>query len=113
MGKDPITCRPADTIKPGMDDLRKKLADKGLPTDDEHCVIYAMFPQQVEEFYKKPEPKPEAPVEITTKPAPAADASMMVIDNGVHAQVRGTAGNRDLTIIINGEAHTVKVERIG
>ncbi len=114
MGKDPITCRPADTIKPGMEDLRKKLADKGLPTDDEHCVIYAMFPQQVEDFYKKPEPKPEAPVEIATKPAaPAADTSMMVIDNGVHAQVRGTAGNRDLTIIINGEAHTVKVERIG
>ena len=61
MGKDPITCRPADLIKPGMEDLRKKLAEKGLPTDDEHCVIYAMFPQQVEDFYKKPEPKEEAP----------------------------------------------------
>ena len=47
MGKEPITCRPADLIKPGMEDLRKKLAEKGLPTDDEHCVIYAMFPQQV------------------------------------------------------------------
>ena len=35
-----------------MEDLRKKLAEKGLPTDDEHCVIFAMFPQQVEDFYK-------------------------------------------------------------
>ena len=52
MGKEPITCRPADLIKPGMEDLRRKLAEKGLPTDDEHCVIYAMFPQQVEDFYK-------------------------------------------------------------
>ena len=31
MGKEPITCRPADLIKPGMEDLRRKLAEKGLP----------------------------------------------------------------------------------
>lgn len=51
-----------------MEDLRKKLAEKGLPTDDEHCVIYAMFPQQVEDFYKKPEPKEEAPCRWTPLP---------------------------------------------
>lgn len=39
MGKEPITCRPADLIKPGMEDLRRKLAEKGLPTDDEHCDL--------------------------------------------------------------------------
>lgn len=44
MGKEPITCRPADLIKPDMENLRRKLAEKGLPTDDEHCVIYAMVP---------------------------------------------------------------------
>ncbi len=116
MGKDPITCRPADLIKPGMEDLRKKLAEKGLPTDDEHCVIYAMFPQQVEDFYKKPEPKEEAPVQVNTAPAatPASAApSMTVIDNGITARVSGPSGSRDLTIIINGQAHSVKVERIG
>lgn len=111
MGKDPITCRPADLKKPDMENLRKQLADKGLPTDDEHCVIYAMFPQQVEEYYKKPEPKPEAPVEI--KSATPAAPAMTVIDNGISATVSGPSGNRDLTIVINGQAHSVKVERIG
>ena len=116
MGKHPITCRPADLIKPGMEDLRKKLAEKGLPTDDEHCVIYAMFPQQVEDFYKKPEPKEEAPVQVNTAPAAApasAAPSMTVIDNGITARVSGPSGSRDLTIIINGQSHSVKVERIG
>ena len=42
--------------------------------------IYAMFPQQVEDFYKKPEPKEEAPVQVNTAPAaaPAAAPSMTV-----------------------------------
>ena len=116
MGKEPITCRPADLIKPGMEDLRRKLAEKGLPTDDEHCVIYAMFPQQVEDFYKKPEPKEEVPVQVNTAPASApasAAPSMTIIDNGITAQVSGPSGSRDLTIVINGQAHSVKVERVG
>lgn len=29
---------PADLIKPGMEDPAQELAEKGLPTDDEHCV---------------------------------------------------------------------------
>ena len=53
-GKDPIDCRPADLKSSGMDDLRKALREKGLKDDDEHCVIYAMFPQQLEDLYKKP-----------------------------------------------------------
>ncbi len=53
-GKEPITCRPADFKAPGMEDLRKQLREKGLKDDDEHCVIYAMFPQQLEDLYKKP-----------------------------------------------------------
>ncbi|HCJ11549.1 MAG: pyruvate carboxyltransferase [Verrucomicrobia bacterium GWF2_51_19] len=50
-GKEPITCRPADLKKPAMPDLRKTLKEKGLPSDDEHCVIYAMFPQELEKYY--------------------------------------------------------------
>lgn len=53
-GKEPISCRPADLKKPGMEDLRKALREKGIKDDDEHCVIYAMFPQQLEDLYKKP-----------------------------------------------------------
>lgn len=37
-----------------MEDLRKQLRAKGIKDDDEHCVIYAMFPQQLEDLYTKP-----------------------------------------------------------
>jgi len=53
-GKEPIDCRPADLKQPGMEELRKELRAKGISDDDEHCVIYAMFPQQLEDLYKKP-----------------------------------------------------------
>ena len=53
-GKEPIECRPADLKPAGMEDLRKALRAKGLKDDDEHCVIYAMFPQQLEDLYNKP-----------------------------------------------------------
>ena len=53
-GKEPIECRPADLKKPAMEDLRRQLREKGLKDDDEHCVIFAMFPQQLEDLYKKP-----------------------------------------------------------
>ncbi len=69
-GKAPITCRPTDAPDAKhkhMDDLRAELAAKGLPSDDEHCVIYAMFPDQLEKIYApKAEPKP------AEAPAPAA-----------------------------------------
>jgi pyruvate/oxaloacetate carboxyltransferase len=92
--KQPITCRPADLIKPAMENLRKQLADKGLPTDDEHCVIYAMFPQQLEELYH-PAPKPA--------PAPAAAATV------VTAKVSGVT---HMSLSFDGRTHNVTVEEI-
>ena len=100
-GKEVITCRPADRIKPGMQDLRDKLAAKGLPVTDENCVIYAMFPQQLEDYYagKKPEPpttpKPEnfgAPVSLTSV--------------GVAAAISG----RNMKINIMGHEYDVTIE---
>lgn len=71
-GKAPITCRPVEapnTVHKHMDDLRAELKEKGFPSDDEHCVIHAMFPQQLEAYLKSDtkgtpaeaaKPKPEA-----------------------------------------------------
>jgi oxaloacetate decarboxylase alpha subunit/pyruvate carboxylase subunit B len=97
--KEPITCRPADLLKPAMEDLRKKLAEKKLPTDDEHCVIFAMFPQQLEELYH-PAPKPAAPA-----PAPAAKAPAAAPSTGIFGKVSFTIG-------VNGEKHNVNVEEL-
>lgn len=70
-GKQPITCRPTDAPDAKhkhMEDLRAELLAKGLPADDEHCVIYAMFPDQLAKIYA---PKPETPA---PQPKPAAPA---------------------------------------
>ena len=96
-GLEPITCRPVESPavkRKGMEDLRKELADKGYPTDDEHCVIWAMFPAQVEAYYKTKD-EPAAP-----KPAakPAADVPVSF------------SGKKDMVLSISGTKYNVSVE---
>lgn len=106
-GKEAITCRPADLIEPGMEKLLAQLKEKGLPATEEHAVIYAMFPQQLEELYKpKSEPKPAA----TPAPAPAAQPAG---DTSAVASVSSsTDGVRSMTLSIGGENHSITIERI-
>lgn len=111
-GKEPITCRPADLIKPGMEDLRQKLAAKDLPTDDEHCVIYAMFPQEVEALYKKPEPQVEAPVVVNTPAAAPAPHTSTACAGGAHAIVSGDEQVRQMTLSIEGKQHNITIQQI-
>lgn len=102
-GKAPITERPVESEfmqknHKHMEDLRKELVDKDLPSDDEHCVIHAMFPQQLEEYYKtKDEPQEPAakPVEIGSPKdtAPPAEAKHMALT-------------------IDGQRHEVLVEEL-
>lgn len=99
--KDPITCRPADLKEPGMDALRKELEEKGLPTDDEHCVIHAMFPMQLAEYYRKknnPEPAPQPTP--TPAPAPAPTPSTP------------TGKVTQLNLTLNGKTHQIQVEEM-
>jgi methylmalonyl-CoA carboxyltransferase 5S subunit len=50
--KDPITCRPADLLKPEWEDLRgQALALKGCDGRDEDVLTYAMFPQVAPKFF--------------------------------------------------------------
>jgi oxaloacetate decarboxylase alpha subunit/pyruvate carboxylase subunit B len=90
-GKQAITVRPADMIKPGMEDLRKKLREKGLKDDDEHCVIYAMFPQQLEDIY--------------TKPRSAFKLKKPACKNPCTGK-----GKSELSVTVDGAVHTVIVE---
>jgi pyruvate/oxaloacetate carboxyltransferase len=108
-GKTPITCRPVDA--PGMkhkhmEDLRRELKEKGFPSDDEHCVIYAMFPQQLE-AYLKSDTKGTAPAaKPATAPAvPAAPA--------VAPAATGSAGpKKHYALHIDGKRVEVGVEEI-
>jgi pyruvate/oxaloacetate carboxyltransferase len=47
--KEPITCRPADLLKPGMDKAR---TDAGsLARNDDDVLSYALFPEIAKEFF--------------------------------------------------------------
>jgi oxaloacetate decarboxylase alpha subunit/pyruvate carboxylase subunit B len=105
-----ITQRPADLLEPGLEGYRKQCADKGLPTNDEITVLFAMFPQQIEALIKgvpaaepKPAPAP-APAKPTTEaPAPAPSP----------APASTTAGNQSrMVLTIDGKRHDVLVEKI-
>jgi methylmalonyl-CoA carboxyltransferase 5S subunit len=50
--KEPITCRPADLLKPEWEQLRSQaLALKGCNGADEDILTYAMFPQVAPKFF--------------------------------------------------------------
>jgi oxaloacetate decarboxylase alpha subunit/pyruvate carboxylase subunit B len=68
-GQTPIEGRPADALAPRMGKLREELAAKKLPTDDEACVLHAMFPQEFAKLHAPKPATPPAPVEVAAKPA--------------------------------------------
>lgn len=105
-GKKPVTQRPADLLEPGLEKQRKQCADKGLPTDDETVVLFAMFPQQVEALHKKPSPNGAA----SAKPAPAIPTPAVPVPSAP-ARANGANGKR-LFVTVNGKRHEVTVETL-
>ncbi len=117
-GRKPVTGRPADHLEPGMDKYRKQCAEKGLPTDDETVVLFAMFPQQVEALLK---PKPvdsgtagpavavgaAATSAAPSAPVPAAPTPSARTGNG-----RSQGPGKHLAITVNGKRHEVTVETL-
>ena len=101
-----------------MEKYRKQCAEKGLPTDDETVVLFAMFPQQVEGLFKKPSAAPTTATAATTAtattavapPAPAIAASAPA-----PAPIPARASNgalQKLFVTVNGKRHAVTVETI-
>ena len=114
-GKKSITERPADLLPPGLENYRKQAAEKGLPTDDEIAVLYAMFPQQVQDLYKPKAAAPAAPVVVSTPaPAVAGTATAPAAAPSAAAQPAKTISGsaRKLFVTVNGKRHDVTVETI-
>lgn len=112
-GKKPVTERPADLLEPGMEKYRKQCAEKGLPTDDETVVLFAMFPQQVEALLKG------APAEVPSAGAAAAVAKpdtravpSPVPPPSVAIRSGAATGARHMTLTVNGRRHDVVVETL-
>jgi methylmalonyl-CoA carboxyltransferase 5S subunit len=72
--KEPITCRPADLLKPEWDELRESALNlKGCNGTDEDVLTYAMFPQVAPKFFST---RAEGPKNVSkgVEPAPAKPA---------------------------------------
>ncbi|HYP15629.1 MAG TPA: pyruvate carboxylase subunit B [Opitutus sp.] len=77
-GQQPMEGRPADALAPRMARLREELAAAKLPTDDEACVLHAMFPREFAALHKPAAPaqKPVAVISpsVASSTAPTAAA---------------------------------------
>jgi pyruvate/oxaloacetate carboxyltransferase len=110
-GKPCFTGRPADALEPRMPKLRAELAQKGLPSDDEHCVIYAMFPQELEKLLKAGASKPATPAAAPVVAAPQqsevkAPAPAALTIPGTNKKIS------QLALTIDGKRHEVSVEEL-
>jgi oxaloacetate decarboxylase alpha subunit/pyruvate carboxylase subunit B len=104
-GKKTVTGRPADLLEPGMEKYRGQCADKGLPTDDETVVLFAMFPQQVEALLK-PKASAAAKPPAAAAPAPASAPAPSL-------PPRPANGNaRHMFVTVEGRRHEVTVETL-
>jgi oxaloacetate decarboxylase alpha subunit/pyruvate carboxylase subunit B len=113
-GQKPIEGRPADALAPRMPKLREELAAAGLPTDDEACVLHAMFPVEFAKLYKKPAapapaaaPAAAAPVAPTPAVAPVTVISR-VSASGSNGQGRG----QRMALTVEGHRTEVLVEEV-
>jgi len=105
-GKKTVTERPADLLEPGMEKYRRQCSEKGLPTDDETVVLFAMFPQQVEALFKSK----------TTAAAQAAAAETSALAGASSApaiSARPAHDNaRRMFVTVEGHRHEVTVETL-
>ena len=87
-----------------MEKYRKQSEEKGLPTDDETVVLFAMFPQQIEALYKPKNGSPAATPTQTTVAVPASAPAL---------SARVPSGNgRRMFVTVQGRRHEVTVEAL-
>jgi len=107
--KEPITCRPADLLKPEWDELRESaLTLNGCNGTDEDVLTFAMFPQVAPKFFST---RAEGPKNVSkgVEPAPAKPAD---------GQPRPGDGKRSITspvtyeVQIGEKTHKVTVQPV-
>ncbi len=108
--KPPITCRPADALKPEWDELRAQaIALEGCNGTDEDVLTYAMFPQVATKFFARRHEGPQnlgkekadaakSPAAPAAPPAPPADTGQGPVRTAITYNVR-----------LGGHSHTVTV----
>ena len=104
--KQPITCRPADFLRPEWDELRTQaLALDGCNGSDEDVLTFAMFPQVAPKFFAH---RAEGPKNVGRNPDEKPPASGAA---GSGDQSRQPVSNRvTYNVRVGGKSHQVTVE---
>jgi oxaloacetate decarboxylase alpha subunit/pyruvate carboxylase subunit B len=105
MKRSAVTARPADLLEPRMPTLQATLRGKGLPDDDESCVLLAMFPREFEKLHAPP--AAAAAPGAGTPPAATAPGA-----NRAAAHAAGSGKVERLTLSIAGRRETVLIEEL-
>jgi len=100
--KEPITCRPADLLKPEWDELRTAaLLLPGCNGKDEDVLTYAMFPQVAAKFFST---RDKGPKNLGKDPAATPAAA-----SATPAAPAKSTGPQKYAVTINGQVHNVTV----
>jgi methylmalonyl-CoA carboxyltransferase 5S subunit len=108
--KEPITCRPADLLKPEWETLRSQaIALKGCNGTDEDVLTYAMFPQVAPKFFAQ---RANGPINVSKAAKPAEPASA----GGVAAPKAGNGAPSgkpmSYKVTLGNTSHQVTVEPV-
>lgn len=103
-GQSPVTGRPADGLAPRMAGLRAELIAKGLPSDDDTAVLYAMFPRETEALLK-PKPKSlaapvNAPQAIVSPPKTTTSAGPTAPSLAAASRLRISVGEKSFEVTV-------------
>ena len=106
--KPPITCRPADLLKPEWEALRTAaLALPGCNGTDEDVLTHAMFPQVAPKFFKA---RAEGPKNVGKEPPQkTAESPAAAKSDGKTKSSPGLNGPVSYVITLNGREHKVTV----
>ncbi|MBF0200552.1 MAG: pyruvate carboxylase subunit B [Desulfamplus sp.] len=121
-GSEPITCRPAEVLKPELEVAREKIGD--LAVDEEDLVLYALFPVTGKKFlrikYGK-EPVPDSMKPITLEDV-AKEAEMLKKARAGELVERASSGTdmpeksdalRTFNVFVDDEYFEVGVDEVG
>ena len=113
--EEPITCRPADLLEPGLAAARRELRREGVSSpDDAAAVTYALFPAEYLAL-RRGELVPERlgdepPTQADTPVVPEDDAASSAGADATEDEVEASPLSvRELTVEVDGQSYAVRV----
>ncbi len=120
-GEEPITCRPAEVLKPELEKAKKEIGS--LAADDEDLIVYALFPVTGKKYLMRKYGKEKVPESI--RPITLEDVKkqdMMVekakkgelVEKSSLVQIPEKSENaRTFNVFVEGEYFEVGIDEVG